>query len=40
MKEDQLEAVSLGEEKPRNEGHDEAAWTENRRGDILYNGEY
>lgn len=40
VKEDQLEAVSLGEEKPRNEGHDEAAWTENRRGDILYNGEY
>ena len=40
VKEDQLEAVSLGEEKPRNEGHDEAAWAENRRGDILYNGEY
>ncbi len=39
-KEEQLEAVSLGEEKPKNEGHDEAAWAENRRGDILYNGEY
>ena len=39
-KEDQLEAVSLGEEKPRNPGHDEAAWAENRRGDLLYSGEY
>lgn len=37
---DRVEAVSLGEEKPRNTGHDEAAWSENRRGDILYNGEY
>jgi peptidoglycan-associated lipoprotein len=35
-KEDQVESVSLGEEKPRNPGHDEAAWTENRRADILY----
>lgn len=39
-KEEQLEAVSLGEEKPKSEGHDEAAWAENRRSDILYNGEY
>lgn len=39
-KEEQLEAVSLGEEKPKGEGHDEAAWAENRRSDILYNGEY
>lgn len=38
--EDQIEAVSLGEEKPKNEGHDEMAWAENRRGDILYNGEF
>jgi peptidoglycan-associated lipoprotein len=35
----QVETVSLGEEKPRNSGHDEAAWAENRRGDILYAGE-
>ncbi len=40
VKEDQLEAVSLGEEKPRNPGHDEAAWAENRRDDMLYSGEY
>lgn len=39
-KEEQLESVSLGEEKPKSEGHDEAAWAENRRSDILYNGEY
>lgn len=40
VKEEQIEAVSLGEEKPKNIGHDEAAWAENRRGDILYSGEY
>ena len=38
--EDQLEAVSLGEEKPKSDGHDETAWAENRRGDMLYSGEY
>lgn len=36
VKEDQLESVSLGEEMPKNDGHDEAAWAENRRGDMLY----
>lgn len=39
-REDQVESVSLGEEKPKNEGHNEAAWAENRRGDMLYNGEF
>ncbi len=39
-KDGQLEAVSLGKEKPRATGHDEAAWTENRRADVLYQGEY
>ncbi len=34
--ESQLESVSLGEEKPRAEGHDDAAWAQNRRADILY----
>ncbi|RIX44016.1 MAG: peptidoglycan-associated lipoprotein Pal [Rhodocyclales bacterium GT-UBC] len=37
-KEDQVESVSLGEEKPKNAGHDESAWAENRRADILYKG--
>ena len=39
-KEDQVESVSLGKEKPKNLGHDESAWAENRRGDMLYTGEY
>ena len=39
-KEAQIEAVSLGEESPKNPGHDEAAWAENRRGDMLYSGEF
>jgi peptidoglycan-associated lipoprotein len=39
-KENQVEAVSLGEEKPKAEGHTEEAWAQNRRGDILYQGEF
>jgi len=39
-REEQLESVSLGEEKPKNEGQNEAAWAENRRGDMLYSGEF
>jgi peptidoglycan-associated lipoprotein len=31
-----VETVSLGKEKPRNTGHAEAAWAENRRADIVY----
>lgn len=33
--ESQLEAISYGKEKPRNTGHDEEAWAENRRADIV-----
>lgn len=36
---DQIESVSFGEEKPKSTGHDEASWAENRRGDIVYQGE-
>jgi peptidoglycan-associated lipoprotein len=36
---DQIETVSFGEEKPRATGHDEASWAENRRADIVYQGE-
>ena len=32
----QLEAVSFGEEKPRATGNDEASWAENRRADLVY----
>ncbi len=34
--EQQMEAVSFGKEKPKAAGHDEAAWAENRRADIVY----
>lgn len=40
VKEEQVESVSLGEEKPADQGHDEAAWSKNRRSDILYSGEF
>ena len=32
----QIEAVSLGKEKPVALGHDEASWAQNRRADIIY----
>ena len=35
----QIETISYGNEKPKALGHDEAAWAENRRTDILYTGE-
>ena len=33
-REEQIEAVNFGKEKPRANGHDEAAWAENRRSDF------
>jgi peptidoglycan-associated lipoprotein len=36
----QIEAVSLGEEKPLCRDHQENCWSKNRRGDILYSGEF
>ncbi|HUJ88135.1 MAG TPA: peptidoglycan-associated lipoprotein Pal [Burkholderiales bacterium] len=39
-KQDQVEAVSLGEEKPKAQGTSEEAYAQNRRCDILYKGEY
>ena len=38
-RENQIESVSLGEEKPQADGHDESAWSKNRRSDILYSGD-
>jgi peptidoglycan-associated lipoprotein len=35
----QIETVSFGEEKPRQQGSNEQAWGENRRADIVYDGE-
>ena len=34
-----IETVSYGEEKPQSLGHDEQAWSQNRRADIKYSGE-
>jgi peptidoglycan-associated lipoprotein len=39
VKDAQMEAVSLGEEKPRAECHEESCWSQNRRTDFLYQGE-
>jgi peptidoglycan-associated lipoprotein len=39
-REDQLEAVSLGEEKPACSESSEDCWAKNRRGDMLYSGEF
>ncbi len=36
---DRIEVVSFGEDKPRSTGHDEAAWAQNRRVEIVYDGE-
>lgn len=32
---DRIETVSFGEDKPKSNGHDEAAWQENRRVDFV-----
>jgi peptidoglycan-associated lipoprotein len=36
--ESRIETVSYGEEKPKSSGHDEGAWAQNRRADIVYKG--
>ena len=35
----QIEVVSFGEEKPRATCHDESCWKEDRRSDVVYQGE-
>lgn len=35
----QIETVSFGKEKPRNPGHDEGSWSDNRRDELVYQGE-
>jgi len=40
VNEAQVEAVSLGEEKPRCTQQTDSCWGENRRSDILYSGEF
>jgi peptidoglycan-associated lipoprotein len=39
-KEAQVESVSLGEEKPACTEATEDCWAKNRRGDMLYSGEF
>ena len=39
-REDQIESVSLGEEKPMCTQHTEDCFAKNRRDDMLYSGEY
>jgi peptidoglycan-associated lipoprotein len=39
VSEAQIDTVSFGEEKPRNPASTEAAYSENRRCDLLYSGE-
>lgn len=36
VKDAQVEAVSWGKERPKATGHDEAAWSQNRRADLAY----
>ena len=39
-RENQIESVSLGEEKPACSEHSEGCWAKNRRDEMLYGGEY
>jgi peptidoglycan-associated lipoprotein len=36
VQDSQMEAVSLGKEKPMANGHDEDSWAQNRRSDLVY----
>ncbi len=35
----QISTVSYGEEKPAVDGHDESAWSQNRRVELIYQGQ-
>ena len=39
VSDNQIETISFGKERPKMKGNNEAAWEENRRADIVYNGE-
>ena len=39
VSDNQIETVSFGEEKPKAEGNSEQSWSQNRRDDIVYQGE-
>ena len=40
VREDQMESVSLGKEKPVCSESNEECWSKNRRAEMLYSGEY
>jgi peptidoglycan-associated lipoprotein len=35
LADDRIETISYGKEKPADEGHNEAAWSKNRRADLM-----
>lgn len=35
----QIETISWGKEKPKAQGHNESAWAQNRRSDIVYTSQ-
>ena len=39
MKDSQMEAISFGKERPRALGNTEADYAQNRRADLVYDGE-
>jgi len=39
VSESRMETVSYGEEKPAAQGHDDTAWSKNRRSEIVYKGK-
>lgn len=36
VRDSQMEPVSWGKERPKSAGHDESAWAQNRRADVVY----
>lgn len=38
VQQDRIETIAYGEERPARDGHDEAAWSENRRGELAVTG--
>ena len=36
---ERMETISFGEDKPKSTGHDESSWAQNRRVEIVYDGE-
>ncbi|MDB6096082.1 MAG: pal [Francisellaceae bacterium] len=39
VNQDQISIVSFGKERPKSRGHNESAWSENRRAEVVYESE-